>query len=168
MQFKTQDYQESEHDKWSCVTVKQPYASDLITTEYSDGEFEFAVKSIEVRSRKTSFRGDLMICSAASPEIYGLESGVTLGIVELYDVKPAKDFTAEDWENTRIPESEQHHYKNGYGWMMRNPRRVIEHPVKGQLGIYNLIYTKDLIIEYPKVLVIDKESRELIKNNKDV
>lgn len=163
MQFKPTEYNEQEHDRWRALTVKQPYATDLVTIEYKDGEHEFGTKTIEVRSKKTKYRGDLMVCSAASPEIYGLESGVTLGLIELYDVKPAKDFTPEDWENTRIPEKEQHKYRHGFGWMMRNPRRVIEHPVKGQLGIYNLVYTKDLIIEYPRAIVMDKEGWKLLK-----
>lgn len=163
MQYKATEYNEKEHDRWHALTVKQPYANDLVTVEYKDGEHEFGVKSIEVRSRKTKFRGDLMICSAASPEIHGLDSGATCGIVEVYDVKPVKEFSPEDWEKTRIPENERHKYKNHFGWLVRNPRRVIEHPVKGQLGIYSLIYSKDLIIEYPRTVVIDKESWKLIK-----
>ena len=47
--------------------------------------------------------------------------------------------------------------------MMRNPRRVIEMPIKGQLGIYNLVYTKGCIVEYPKVMVLDKEAYNKIK-----
>lgn len=50
--------------------------------------------------------------------------------------------------------------------MMRNPRRVVEFPIKGQLGIYNLVYTKGVITEYPRALVVDKESYELL-NRKD-
>ena len=47
--------------------------------------------------------------------------------------------------------------------MMRNPRRVVEMPIKGQLGIYNLVYTKGEIIQYPRKMVIDKNSWEQIK-----
>lgn len=42
--------------------------------------------------------------------------------------------------------------KGGFGWFLRDIRRVIEYPVKGQLGIYNLIYTKGVIIPYPRSL----------------
>lgn len=160
MQYKREEFNEEEHDRWRALTVKQPYATNLVTIDNLTKE---AIKSIEVRSKKTKYRGELMICSAASPEIHGLLSGVTVGLVELYDVKPVSKFTKEDWENTSIPESERSKYKNCWGWMMRNPRQVIEHPVKGQLGIYNLIYTKDLIIEYPQTIKFDKESRKLLK-----
>ena len=123
----------------------------------------YGKKTIEVRSKNTSYRGDVLICSAASPVYPGMESGVTLGLVELYDVKPIKEFTPEDWENTRIPKEKRAKITKGYGWLMRNPRRVIEFPVKGQLGIYNLVYTKGCIVEYPKVMVLDKEAYNKIK-----
>lgn len=121
----------------------------------------YAEKTIEVRSKNTPYRGDLMVCSSANPIIAEMESGVTLGLVELYDVKPIKDFTPEDWAQTRIPDEKRKHITKGYGWLMRNPRRVVEFPIKGQLGIYNLVYTKDVIIEYPRALVMDKEGYEI-------
>lgn len=159
MQFKIDQYKKSEHDRWRALTVKQPYATDLVTVAYKDETgVEFGVKSIEVRSKNNHYRGDVMICSSASPVLHGLESGVCVGLVELYDVKLCKDFTQEDWDNTRIPEAEQHKYKKCFGWMMRNPRRVIEYPVTGQLGLFNLVYTKDTITEYPRVLAMDKTS----------
>ena len=46
--------------------------------------------------------------------------------------------------------------KSGYGWMMRNPRKVIEVPVKGQLGIDNILYGGE-IIPYPQRIFLDKK-----------
>lgn len=66
------------------------------------------------------------------------ECGVTLGIVELYDVKPVAEFTQTDWEKTKIPRGSRWMYEGHYGWFMRNPRPFPCIPVKGQLGIYNL------------------------------
>ena len=123
----------------------------------------YGVKSIEVRSRNTSYRGDILICSSSKPVIPGMESGVTLGLVELYDVKPIKDFTIDDWDKTRIPRDKRPNITNGYGWLLRNPRKVVEVPIKGQLGIYNLVYTKGEIMEYPRNLIIDKKGWEYIK-----
>lgn len=91
-----------------------------------------------------------------------MKAGVTLGLVELYDVKPVAEFTPDDWENTRIPPEKRKSITKGFGWLMRNPRRVVEFPIKGQLGIYNLVYTKGVITEYPRALVVDKESYELL------
>lgn len=137
MQFNYKQYDSKKHDLWKALTVKQPYADYLIDNE----------KKIEVRSRNTSYRGDLMICSASSPTIPGMESGVTLGLIELYDVKPIKDFTPDDWEKTKIPKEKREKITKGYGWLMRNARPVVHKPVKGQLGIYNLVFTKGEITD---------------------
>lgn len=164
MQFNSKEYDPEKHDRWRALTVKQPYANDLVTAAYKDENgVVYGRKSIEVRSKKTSYRGDVLICSSAKPVYPGMESGVTLGLVELYDIKPIKDFTPEDWENTRIPKEKREKITKGFGWLMRNPRRVVEMPIKGQLGIYNLVYTKGEIIQYPRKMVIDKKSWEQIK-----
>lgn len=178
MQYENKSFNPDIHDRFKALTVKQPYASALV--EYSTTKlvgiapmFEemetrrLGVKCIEVRSRATSYRGDLLICSSAKPEIAGLMSAATLGFVELYDIKPVSEFTPEDWENTRIPEEKRKNIKGGYGWLMRNPRRVIEFPIKGQLGIYNLVYTKGVIFQYPENVVCDKESFDLLRGSSD-
>jgi hypothetical protein len=96
-----------------------------------------------------------------------MESGVTLGLVELYDVKPVSEFSEEDWDKTRIPIEKRKKITKGYGWLMRNPRRVVEYPVKCQLGIFNLVYTKGEIVQYPRKMKVDekgwKEIRQKIK-----
>lgn len=165
MQFDNKKYDPAYHDKFHALTVKQPYANDLVAAAYKDNDGNvIGVKSIEVRSKNTQYRGDLLICSSKSPVLPGMESGVTLGFVELYDVKPISEFTPEDWENTRIPKDKRKEITLGYGWMMRNPRRVLEYPVKGQLGIYNLVYTKGEIIQYPQNVVLDKKGWKKIKS----
>ena len=161
MQFDNKDYNPAQHDRWRALTVKNPYATQLVTAAFEDNGIIYAEKSIEVRSKNTTYRGDLLICSSKNPDLPGYENGVTLGLVELYDIKPVADFTPYDWEQTRIPPEKRKAITKGYGWLMRNPRRVIEFPVKGQLGIYNLVYTKDCILPYPVAMVMDKEGYEL-------
>nr|DAZ59461.1 MAG TPA: ASCH domain protein [Caudoviricetes sp.] len=164
MQYNNKEYNPDQHDRWRALTVKQPYAGDLVTPAYTENDGTvIGEKSIEVRSRNTTYRGDILICSSTKPEIAGRQSGVTLGFVELYDVKPVKDFTPEDWVQTRIPVEKRKNITKGYGWLMRNPRRVVEFPIKGQLGIYNLVYTKGIIVEYPTAMVMDKKGYELAK-----
>lgn len=148
MQYPNKEFDAEKHDRWRALSVKQPYANDLVSGE----------KTIEVRSRNTTYRGDILICSSATPELPGMSCGVTLGKVELYDVKRVADFTPEDWDNTRIPKDKRAKITKGYGWIMRNPRRVIEMPVKGQLGIFNLVYSKGEIMEYPRKVVMDKKA----------
>ncbi len=172
MQYSNKEFDPEKHDRFPALTVKQPYASELLefkekATFGIPPEFTvhtIAKKSIEVRSRATKYRGDLLICSSINPEIAGLESGVTIGFVELYDIKPVSEFTPADWENTCIPEEKRKQIKGGYGWLMRNPRPVIEYPVKGQLGIWNMVYTKGDIMEYPEAVFVDKESYKILNN----
>lgn len=166
MQFNPKDFNEKDHDRFKALSVMQPFATNLVTPSHIENGNRLAVKSIEVRSHATKYRGDILICSTQKPEVYGLESGVSIGLVEIYDVKPCSKFTAQDWENTTIPEKDRHKFKNGFGWLCRNPRRVIEYPVKGNLGIFNLIYTKGDIIPYPVNVKMDKESFKLATSKK--
>jgi len=146
MQYNPKDYNPAMHDKFFALTVKQPYASKLALGQ----------KKIEVRSKNTTYRGDLLICSSQKPIIDGCISGATLGLVELYDVKPISEFTEDDWDATRIDLETRAKIKGGWGWLVRNPRPVIEFPIKGQLGIYSLIYTKDTIIPYPTRIKLER------------
>jgi len=162
MQIDRKDYNPEEHEISRALCVKQPYADLLTRVSFRDSEGNFhATKTIEVRSRNTKFRGDVLICSSAKPVLEGHESAVTCGFVELYDVKPVEEFTEADWEATCIPEKDRP--SKGFGWLVRNPRRVVEMPIKGQLGIYSLIVPKGDITVYPQHLYLGKEGWEQIK-----
>lgn len=163
MQIDRKDYNPEEHEIFRALCVKQPYADLLTRVSFRDGEGNFhADKRIEVRSRNTKFRGDILICSSAKPvDPRGRHlSGVTCGFVELYDVKPVAEFTEDDWEATCIPEKDRP--SKGFGWLVRNPRRVVEMPIKGQLGIYFLIVPKGDITIYPQHLYLGKEGWDAI------
>ena len=162
MQIDRKDYNPDQHDVYKALSVKQPYADLLTRVVFWDESGEYhAEKTIEVRSRNTNYRGAILICASAKPELPGRMSGVTCGFVELYDVKPIEQFTPEDWAATCIPEKDRP--RNGYGWMMRNPRRVVEMPIKGQLGVYNLIVPKGDITEYPREMVLDSYGWDVVQ-----
>lgn len=161
--IKREDFNPENHDLYKGLTVWQPYADRLVRPAYVKDGVPYAEKQIEVRGRITHYRGDLLICSSKTPKIAGHDSGVTCGLVELYAVKPASEFTEEEWELTTIPKEQRDFYRNGYGWMMRNPRRVVEMPVKGKLGIYDIVLPKDSITEYPLRITIDEKDWRIIK-----
>lgn len=162
MQIERKDFNPDQHDVYKALTVKQPYADLLTCVAFRDESGEYhAEKTIEVRTRNINYRGDLLICSSAKPVIPGRESGVTCGFVELYGVKPVEEFTPEDWAATCIPENERP--RKGFGWLMRNPRRVVEMPVKGQLGLYNIIVPKGDITEYPRNMQIGTDGWNIIQ-----
>ena len=162
MQIDRKDYNPDQHDVYKALSVKQPFADLLTRVVFWDESGEYhAEKTIEVRSRNTNYRGDLLVCASAKPELPGRMSGVICGFVELYDVKPIEQFTPEDWAATCIPEKDRP--RNGYGWMMRNPRRVVEMPIKGQLGVYNLIVPKGDITEYPREMALDSDGWDIVQ-----
>lgn len=162
MQIDRKDYNPDQHDVYKALSVKQPYADLLTRVVFWDESGEYhAEKTIEVRSRNTNYRGDLLVCASAKPELPGRMSGVTCGFVELYDVKPIEQFTPEDWDATCIPEKDRP--RKGYGWIMRNPRRVVEMPIKGQLGVYNLIVPKGDITEYPREMALDSYGWDIVQ-----
>lgn len=162
MQIDRKDYNPDQHDVYKALSVKQPYADLLTRVVFWDESGEYhAEKTIEVRTRNTNYRGDMLVCSSAKPELPGRMSGVTCGFVELYDVKPIEQFTPEDWSATCIPEKDRP--RKGYGWMMRNPRRVVEMPIKGQLGVYNLIVPKGDITEYPREMALDSYGWDIVQ-----
>ena len=162
MQIDKKDYNPDQHDVYKALSVKQPYADLLTRVVFRDESGEYhAVKTIEVSTRNTNYRGDLLVCASAKPELPGRMSGVTCGFVELYDVKPIEQFTPEDWAATCIPEKDRPH--KGYGWMMRNPRRVVEMPIKGQLGVYNLIVPKGDITEYLRAMALDSDGWDIVQ-----
>lgn len=144
MQFKSADDRE-QHDRWFALSVKQPWANFI-----ADG-----LKTVEVRSHYLNYRGDVMICSSASPSSKDMPGGVTLCLAELYDVIRPCEFTEQDWAATMIPADQRP--KDCYGWKLRNIRRVVEFPVKGQLGLWRLVYTKGCIVEYTKKFRYDKK-----------
>ena len=164
MQIDRKEYDATLHDKFRALSVKQPFADLLTVAEYRDADGVYhARKTIEVRSRNTNFRGDLLICSSARPDdLPGHMPGVTCGFVELYDVKRVEDFTEADWAATCIPVGSRP--ASGFGWLMRNPRRVVEMPVKGQLGFYDIVVPKGDITEYPRALALGEDGfRRIIK-----
>lgn len=108
------------------LSIKQPWAS-LIAKGW---------KRIELRSWRTHYRGQLVICSG-SRAWKGLEPrgplGVTVCTLELVDVRPA---SRADADAACVPEDE---FPYGwYAWILKNPRPVAHVPVKGRLGIFDL------------------------------
>lgn len=143
MQWKNSEYNPEIHDRFKALTVAQPYADKIISGE----------KRIELRVGNTRRRGDLMICSS-NKKVPGHQNGVVCGLVELYAVKRKEDLTEEELKYIGVSKDNPYYKKAKYAWMLRNPRKFIEFPVKGQLGIWNLVYTKDVLLEYPKYVTV--------------
>ena len=101
------------------LTVKQPYANLIASGE----------KPLEIRSRRTHYRGTLLICSSKKPAI--APAGFALAVVELYDCRLMAP------EDAALAHCD---YIKGYwAWCLRDVRRLVQLvPVRGQLGIFNI------------------------------
>lgn len=95
------------------------------------------LKSIELRSRPTSYRGPVLIVSslrfADDPgdwsDIDG-PRGVALCVVDIVDCRPATAADADDACVAPGPDS--------WAWVLANPRPVPNVPVRGQLGLFSV------------------------------
>lgn len=121
------------------LSVKQPYAFLI-----GGGE-----KTIELRSWRTDYRGDLLICSSKSEKdawvIYNkrhnqLPAGVMMCVAELVDVRLLED-TDVNREAAFADEIEE----GAYGWFLENIRHVKLKPVQGKLRLFEV---DDELIEY--------------------
>lgn len=106
--------------KYKAISLKQPMANWV-----AEGK-----KTIETRKWNTTYRGDLVICSSQKPDI--APAGYALCIVELCDTRPMRK---GDEKAACVKK-----YPRAQSWLLRNIRRLQKPiPVKGKLGIYNLV-----------------------------
>ncbi len=88
-------------------------------------------KTIEYRTWKTDYRGDILICASAK-KIPECISGHALAVAELVDIEPFSkkhfDGACMDW----IPD------QRGFAWIFDNIRMIRPVPVKGKLGLFNV------------------------------
>jgi len=99
------------------LSVKQPWAN-LIAS---------GLKTIETRTWKTKYRGDLLIVSSKSPKIE--PAGYALAIVELVDCRPM--IKADE----KVACCELY---PAYAWVLKNIRPIEPFPVKGQLNLFDV------------------------------
>ncbi len=131
------------------ISLWQPWAHAM----------KICAKQNETRSWHTNYRGDLLICSAKSglskeechaqvdalmptTELYELQFGYGLCVVELYDCVSTDDISYDDY----CYEEEFGDYSPGrFVWMTRNHRSIVPFPVKGRQGLFNV---DDSLIRY--------------------
>lgn len=112
------------------LSIHPYYASAIVTGE----------KTVECRTWKTNYRGDIVICSTAK-KIKGTIPAHALAVVRLADVVPFQRkhlkpalMTPADYE------------PNLYAWLLEDVRIIKPVPVKGKLSLWE--YTGE--IEYIK------------------
>ena len=94
-------------------------------------QFLIGEKTIECRSWKTSYRGDILICAGAKKEP-GCISGMGLLLGELIDIVPF------DHEHLAAAGMDEMPEKPCYAWIFDNFRVIYPTPIKGKLSLFEV------------------------------
>ena len=108
------------------LSVKYPFAGLIMSGE----------KSIETRTWKTYYRGDLLICCTKEPKT--VNSGKAICIVSLIDVKRME--SEADWADAKTDP-----YPFAFGWHIVNIRKIKPFKVKGQLRLFDVNHKIEVI-----------------------
>ena len=131
---------ESHNPPLRALSIRQPWTELILQ----------GLKTIEVRTWATPYRGELWLHAAIKPDSNALQRfdsladnltfGALLGRCELYD---CVEFTSQSWERWRcLHLNEGALIKRQYAWLLRNPVRISPRVMKGNLGLMR-IYVQD-------------------------
>lgn len=110
------------------LTVLPPYAI-MIATEF---------KTIEVRTWRTEYRGDVLI-TASNRRLAGTIPGHAICVVELADVVPLTKEHLKAACLSGMPDVPC------YAWILKNPRLIKPIPIKGKLSLWNADVTPEFL-----------------------
>ena len=110
-------------------------------------------KTVEVRSWKTEYRGDILICSTAK-KYKDTIPGHALCVATLTGIEPMQE------KHIKEALMDPSHLKQGlFAWKLENVRCIMPFPVKGRLSLW----TCDHEIEFVTIPEDDRKNSELFK-----
>lgn len=129
---------------------------------YFAGAIAEGAKSIECRSWKTDYRGDLLICSTQK-RFHGTIPGHALCVVTLLDVVP---FQKKHLKDALMMPAD---FKPGlFAWVLGNNRIIKPIPLKGKLSLWDydgeIEYIPDDLVLLPEGAPDDYISPWFIEN----
>ncbi|MFB6349465.1 ASCH domain-containing protein [Moraxella sp. ZJ142] len=114
------------------LSVRQPYATDICLD----------MKTIELRTWRTDYRGKLLICSSKTgiktwleyqDKYYFAPMGATICVVDLIDCRPA---TKDDADDANCPPDD---ITDGmWAWVLDNVIDVKPKPIRGKLNLFEV------------------------------
>ncbi len=104
------------------LSVRNPWA-----TLIADGE-----KTIECRTWRTNYRGDIIICSSLRPEFEDMLQGHALCIARLEKIEP---FTCNHLKDACLDNMP---YEMCYAWHLSNIRKIKPFRIKGRLNLFSI------------------------------
>ena len=100
------------------ISVRQPWANMIA----------YGQKTIETRTWRTDYRGNLLICSSKKPNIH--LAGYALAVASLIDCRP---MIKKDEEAACCSV-----YPGAFAWILDNIRPIEPFPVRGSLGLFSV------------------------------
>ncbi len=100
------------------ISIKEPWATKIYSGE----------KTIETRTWKTKYRGDLLLCASLNPK--SDLSGYGFAIAKLTDIQPM----IKNDEKFACCE----YYPGAYSWFLSDVKIITLIKIKGQLGLFNV------------------------------
>lgn len=118
----------------------------------------FGLKTVEVRTWFTDYRGDILITSSAK-KLHDTIPGYALCIAHLDDVRPIKKKDAE-FAMMRPADIDLHNF----AWCLSDIRLIKPIPVKGRLSLWNCDIQPEIIMSLEEYLNLSDEEDERVFN----
>lgn len=104
-----------------CLCVCQPWAEWIASGR----------KTIEVRSRRTNYRGPLLIAATKRPKFGSLPAGAIVCQVDVVDCRP--------WSDDDVAAALCGPGHGDWSWILANVRRLDDPiPIRGQQGMFRV------------------------------
>lgn len=105
------------------ISIKSPWAHEILNGQ----------KIYEFRTWSTKHRGNLLICSSASPKIEGMLNGYALAIVNLSNITQITQNNSYKFGVDDLEENERL-----FAWHLTNLRPIQPFKIKGKLNLYEV------------------------------
>ena len=118
------------------LSVRQPHADRIAR----------GLKTLELRTRRTHYRGPLLICASSHGGGDGLPRGVAVCVVRMTDCREvgvnSPDTLAADAAASCVDLDPRDDY---WGYVLAGARKTQPIPVKGRLGFFDVEVQGDLL-----------------------
>ena len=118
------------------LSVRQPHADRIAR----------GLKTLELRTRRTHYRGPLLICASSHGGGDGLPRGVAVCVVRMTDCREvgvhSPDTLAADAAASCVDLDRRDDY---WGYVLTGARKTQPVPVKGRLGFFDVEVQVDLL-----------------------
>lgn len=162
--FKVSEYRAEEHDRFVALGLDRDIAEKVTRVDYEiDGE-PVAECSVILQKTAPPYRGDVLVGAVGEvghANNSDLRPSYVCGFVELYDIRPCRGLTPDEWKGAGIPIRADR--AKWYAWFLRKPRRVVEMPCPFKRGLHTLIIPKDQITEYPRIVYVGTKDWQRIR-----